>query len=779
MLTLAPHQMNSVRRFVPTALLLILITVVAGGFITFQPGSDTTITLPLEVIGPDGYTVTEEFKVDFASGVNTLYLKAHNLSYDGKGSVRINGGSWIALTDRNVTCASPESSLECIGGAYATIRLTVPISGIVKGTNTIEFRHNYRSGDTSSGWRVLSFNLMRNGTTDVLPQSLFVYDDPSTWSPPLPSQSDIDAGEALWHARNSLVDTPGGPSIKAACADCHANDGRDLKYFNYSNHSIVARSEFHGLTQQEGQQIASYIRSLELRHEDGTSYEAPGTPWDPPYQPGPGLDDKPVDAWAAGAGLNSVLDEDIEMLPYLFPDGSGGVDINATHANVEGTLNMRETPLAVQFPDWNNWLPDVHPMDYWGNAFTSGDAWDVYNNDLQTAIANGDPDQIERELNWMTTYAKQESKSQVGGTSDEEFAEARLSMFQWQLIKTWETMHGNHLEDKAQEMNNGYFDEPRSWLGRSRTLFDLAPHISNVNGLGNPPYTYGSGLQDNFFSHVWYHVQVVVNPGADPRSSSQVPVDWNYQDSFIRAFSSATDVGAGLRFVQSWIKKTQMLHRPDLDQPLHGPKGWGPNQTHPYWIMTMYKTSGKEGKTFQNLSMDLRRQLLDALLRAWIDNIQQYDISEFPRGDANDEWEPSDYVPSSSVPSRLYFANMLYRDLPILDDMGVDAEVLYEIALWCEEMWPLGDWESLVEFDGTVNEPPTVSFNEPTDGATITVPTTVTMDAAAQDPDGSIAQVKFFVNGTQVGTDDTAPYTYAWDATDEGSYALKATAIDD
>jgi len=51
--------------------------------------------------------------------------------------------------------------------------------------------------------------------------------------------------------------------MRAKCSDCHAQDGRDLKYFNYSNNSM-GRSIFHGLTAAQGDLIASYIRSLNI-----------------------------------------------------------------------------------------------------------------------------------------------------------------------------------------------------------------------------------------------------------------------------------------------------------------------------------------------------------------------------------------------------------------------------------------------------------------------------------------------------------------------------------
>ena len=84
--------------------------------------------------------------------------------------------------------------------------------------------------------------------------------------------------------------------------------------------------------------------------------------WDPPYQPGPKLDSKPASEWSAGAGLDAVLDSDIEMLPYIFPEGTSDTALNKVF-DLKETLNIREIPVAIQFPDWNDWLPEIHPID--------------------------------------------------------------------------------------------------------------------------------------------------------------------------------------------------------------------------------------------------------------------------------------------------------------------------------------------------------------------------------------------------------------------------------
>src|SRR5690606_6903563 len=100
----------------------------------------------------------------------------------------------------------------------------------------------------------------------------------------------IARGKDLWY-RASLVDpSRGNVTMRASCTHCHAQDGRDLYYYNYSNKAIEQRAVFHGLTSTQGKQIASYIRNL--GKEKGAYQSIFGRPWNPPYQPGPGTDSR-------------------------------------------------------------------------------------------------------------------------------------------------------------------------------------------------------------------------------------------------------------------------------------------------------------------------------------------------------------------------------------------------------------------------------------------------------------------------------------------------------
>lgn len=50
------------------------------------------------------------------------------------------------------------------------------------------------------------------------------------------------------------------------------------------------------------------------------------------------------------------------MLPYIFPYGTNYDSLHHVF-DIKQTLNIREIPIAIKFPDWNDWLPKIHPMD--------------------------------------------------------------------------------------------------------------------------------------------------------------------------------------------------------------------------------------------------------------------------------------------------------------------------------------------------------------------------------------------------------------------------------
>jgi hypothetical protein len=74
-----------------------------------------------------------------------------------------------------------------------------------------------------------------------------------------------------------------------------------------------------------------------------------------------------------------------------------------------------------------------------------------------------------------------------------------------------------------------------------------------------------------------------------------------------------------------------------------------------------------------------------------------------------------------------------------------------------------------------VDPPPSVTITAPAEGATLSG--TVTIEANAADYPGPVTQVEFFVDGTSLGADASAPYSATWDTTTaaNGSHTLTAT----
>jgi hypothetical protein len=87
-----------------------------------------------------------------------------------------------------------------------------------------------------------------------------------------------------------------------------------------------------------------------------------------------------------------------------------------------------------------------------------------------------------------------------------------------------------------------------------------------------------------------------------------------------------------------------------------------------------------------------------------------------------------------------------------------------------------------LEAEGAVlvqaNVPPLVALVQPAAGASFDEPATITIEADASDPGGSIAQVEFFEGTNSLGVVTTAPYIFTWNSVAAGDYVLTAVATD-
>jgi hypothetical protein len=445
------------------------------------PSNAATVTVPIEVLGPGlpasptVRTVTLDLPAAQAGATTTLWFTCHRCGFYGapeyeavnapppkvKASVRVLGAAgtestaWVDIDDAHVTLDPAERLHGGINGGLYTAHISLALDAATRGrlaagTNRVQFRFNGTDGETD-GFRVLDLQF-RNEAGQRTDDTTIVHTDPlrertagSAWS------ADADAGRTLWYAADQNIKSPIVPrTLHASCSSCHAEDGRDLQYFNYSNNAIATRAAFHGLTAKQGKQIAAYIRYSQR----DVPYAEKGRPWNPPYQPGPGLDCTGTGCetqWAAGAGLEAVLTTPKQAVRALFGMAPDGTD-PLTQADIDrvmdpaATLNVRETPVPLQFPDWNAWLPTIHPDDIWEPGAADGSFQDG-------ARFSGSGDHVyvpDAQYEAITAWLKAHAPITTGDWStlsaaDRDDIQTRFTAFGWEAYGFLGGGRGNHI----------------------------------------------------------------------------------------------------------------------------------------------------------------------------------------------------------------------------------------------------------------------------------------------------------------------------------------------
>ena len=76
------------------------------------------------------------------------------------------------------------------------------------------------------------------------------------------------------------------------------------------------------------------------------------------------------------------------------------------------------------------------------------------------------------------------------------------------------------------------------------------------------------------------------------------------------------------------------------------------------------------------------------------------------------------------------------------------------------------------------NQPPVICITSPTKSNSYVSPASITIEATASDPDGTVNKVEFFNGSVKIGERTSAPYFFTWKEVAEGTYLLTAVATD-
>jgi hypothetical protein len=703
--------------------------------VTPSPTPTPTITpqplfdLPVEVFGTANKIIKRTFVTDADTLISSIFMQCHRCTYRDVGtnptgkakvSIRIDESDWLDITPNTVKMMSPEKDFGGFGTTFYTTRFNIDFVKTLKtGSHSVEFRFNGTDGITN-GFRVLDFNIVSVDNKKILPISRFASENPALWKPLYEAQEKVNEGKLLWSKgeilNKSEIDKT---KILASCADCHDALGADLKYFNFSNESIIARSEFHGLSNDEGVKIASYIRLL-------PSYQSEnGRPWNPPYQPGKGIDKKNAKEWSAGAGLGAVLEHDSQTLDFLFPEGTSQSAIDAV-TNRRSTLNIREIPVVLQMPDWNAWLPDIHPKDLWRSTRYSDlieppykEAIKLLTSDLDNLVETKKLPEILQNLHqgvfknnmiggaqpcvkYYRSVKEEEGEGiDLAVKNGFDCEETRGNLARWILVKNWELVQRFNLESLPSKIYA--YGEKRGWVGMFRTAFDVPAHRSANNSKNFKWQTENEAATS---TAAWYHTELLLTASGSRERATFIPQDWFYTPLWIGKASQLNNANLGAFMAVSQIKKYQIRDTTGTDGKGVDYKmnnnGYWIAFMHPWWLdgpNNLYEYRGQPLNQLDSYEENLRVKVIDSLLRVFLDKVEPYTIAELA------DYDPSLItIPYKKGDTLLYpqsgdrteeGATAMYRVLVRFKEIGIPSTTRERLIVWSKKMWPGGDWNSL------------------------------------------------------------------------------------
>ena len=602
----------------------------------------------LEIVGPQGTTMSATVTVPI--GATKLWLRVNGLGYTNKGSVQINlAGGWTPFNNTTCTFDYPASLLNGIGGPLSSLCFTMPSIALKPGKMVVTFR--FDSSDlVSNGYRVLGINLL-----DAQGNRLLAETTPAlVLNNKIYSTGEIAAGAWLW-TNAALRASWSGPSILATCSDCHARDGSDLKYFGYSDYAIGERARFHGLTSTQQRQVTAFIRN--------NPESALGTPWDPPYQPGPGQSELPFVEWAAGAGLKWVTPADSNSWDYIFADAPAQFSFT-------NTLNIRDIPISTPLPVWAEWLPRISPADAFGPSFQP--LTDIYNRMLLEPDASVI---VQLMSQWMGTYVNWAGANTTPNDSANKTDQVKTwSAARWMTVKSWEIMHTHRMEGRAQEMYDWPVDShcwPNNAVFLSAPHFTL-PHSGHI--LGD-----GSELTWGYRTHQWYWEMMLLND-SNHRRGGAGPVDWPYLLGF-STIPSSYGVDSTAQTVLALVKSGESGTGNPLvwDDAFFG------------WAVSRTEFLDSYGKgMWQNYDPAVRDGIVRAFLREYDRNVRALGREYFrdlTHEIADGETDNFPAPPSGGPWIKEHSSIMLRM---AADGFATDIhETMYALA---EYLWPDADW---------------------------------------------------------------------------------------
>jgi len=107
------------------------------------------------------------------------------------------------------------------------------------------------------------------------------------------------------------------------------------------------------------------------------------------------------------------------------------------------------------------------------------------------------------------------------------------------------------------------------------------------------------------------------------------------------------------------------------------------------------------------------------------------------------------------------------------------AKGVYKFQLEVSNGFDSDSDQVMIAVNETGNQPPAIAISSPQTNSDVREGTSILINTRTSDLDGTVAQVKFYVNAALVAEVNQAPFNYEWTPPQVGSYSLTAVAYDD
>ena len=336
----------------------------------------------------------------------------------------------------------------------------------------------------------------------------------------------------------------------------------------------------------------------------------------------------------------------------------------------------------MQLPDWNHWLPRVHPMDAWSDFAGSEFAayYPLIRSTLNYQDATAYQNSRETIRFWVLKagdFLNPKILPQYNPVWTADLTNDVYSAVLWKGVKTWEIMQEFGLEGLNQAVFGPQAD-PRGWY--SVWPFDMSPNMQHIPR-GAPGIDNGLVSTEIYVSFQWYQLQMLLNNSGRTQSGS-TPIDYPYVQGFIKD-TSVYDSQPQAALQILWLIKGLQESETGIG-PEAGSAGWQPWVSDPNLLVNTSSDS-----IWSAVAASTRKTYSEAYLRLWFAKVQAFTPQQFYLGGwADPTVNPLPYAPDGA------FGDQIWYMIPRFVFYGIDPNLLSQVADWAKNIWPNVDWDA-------------------------------------------------------------------------------------